>query len=127
MNLTNIYKNISAYDMKKFFELLAAPISGVVSIPLIISIYALYALMFHVGYIELVQPIAELYGYSLPTIPFWQWIAAITIISMLKYTFIPSRPNNPDKKELIWRQILSRIAGIFASMLVAFLINWIWL
>ena len=127
MNLTNIYKNISVYDMKKFFELLATPISGAISAPLIISIYALYALMFHVGYIELVQPIVELYGYMLPTIPFWQWIAVITIISMLKYTFTPSHPNNPDKKELMWKQILSRIAGIFASMFVAFLINWIWL
>lgn len=113
--------------MKKIFELLVTPFGGLISAPLIISIYALYALMFHVGYIELAQPIAELYGHTLPTVPFWQWIAVVTIISMFKYAFIPTRPNDPDKKELMWKLILTRIAGVFASMFVAFLINWIWL
>ena len=113
--------------MKKFLELLATPIGGLISAPLIITVYALYALMFHVGYIELVQPIAELYGHILPAVPFWQWIAAITLISMLKYTFVPTHPHDPDKNELIWKRILTRISGIFASMFIAFLINWIWL
>lgn len=113
--------------MKKFLELLITPIGGLISAPLIISIYALYALMFHVGYTELVQPIAELYGNILPAVPFWQWIAVVTIASMIKYAFVPSRPNDPEKKELMWKNILARIAGVFATMFIAFLINWIWL
>ena len=127
MNLIDIYKNTSGYKMKKFLELLATPIGGLISAPLIITVYALYALMFHVGYIELVQPIAELYGCVLPAVPFWQWIAAITLISMLKYVFVPTHPNDPDKKELIWKCILTRVGRLFASMFIAFLINWIWL
>lgn len=126
-NLIDIYKIISVYDMKKFFELLATPIGGILSAPLITLVYALYALMFHVGYTELVRPIAELYGYIPPTVPFWQWIAVITIISMFKYAFAPSRPNDPEKKELIWKNILTRIAGVFTTMFIALLINWIWL
>lgn len=113
--------------MKKFLELLVTPIGGLMSAPLIMSIYALYALMFHVGYIELVQPIAELYGHTLPTVPVWQWIAVVTIMSMIKYAFVPSRPNDPDKKELMWKNIIARIVGVFATMVIAFLINWIWL
>lgn len=113
--------------MKKFLELLATPFGGLISTPLIMSIYALYALMLHVGYIELIRPIAELYGHVPPMVPFWQWIAAITIISMLKYAFIPSKPADPDKKDLLWRHILTRIGGVFASIFIAFLINWIWL
>ena len=113
--------------MKKFLELLATPIGGLISAPLIITVYVLYALMFHVGYIELVQPIAELYGRILPAVPFWQWIATITLISMIERAFVPTHPNDPDKKELIWKSVLTRIGGVFASMFIAFLINWIWL
>lgn len=113
--------------MKKFLELVATPFGGLISTPLMISIFALYALMFHVGYTELVQPIAELYGHILPTIPYWQWLAFITIVSMLKYAFIPQKPFDPDNRELLWKLILTRIGGIFASIFIAIIINWIWL
>lgn len=113
--------------MKKFLELIATPLGGLFSAPLMISIFALYALMFRVGYVNLVQPIAELYGHNLPAVPYWQWLAFITIVSMLKYAFVPTKPLGPDKQELVWKHIITRIAGVFASMFIAIIINWIWL
>lgn len=113
--------------MKRFFELiLGTPIGGFLSAPLILAVFALYALMFHVGYVELAQPIASLYGVGLPDVPYWQWIAFCTIVSIFNCAFcgIKATPNDEAKR---WRLFLSHIGSIFGLIFLSFLINWIWL
>lgn len=110
---------------KKIFELLATPFGGLLSVPFVVSLFALYALMFHVGYTKLAQPIGALYGRTLPDVPGWQWVALLTICYMIKNAFAPAGPT-PDSGQ-IWRKFIGRLGAIFSSIFIALLINWIWL
>ena len=113
--------------MKRFFGLiLGTPIQGFISTPIALAVFALYALMFHVGYIELAQPIANLYGLNLPEVPYWQWIAFCTIVSIFICAFRGFRAASDDETKL-WRLFLSRIGSIIGLIFLSLLINWIWL
>lgn len=112
--------------MGKITNLITTPIAGFISAPIVLIYFFLYAFMLGTGWTQLVQPIAELYGYTLPTIPGYQWLAAVVLFVMCGQLW--HKQNKPvDDQEKMWRMFVSRVAGIFALIFSAYIINWIWL
>lgn len=112
--------------MGKITNLITTPVAGFISAPFVLVIFFLYAFMLGTGWTQLAQPIAELYGHTLPTIPGYQWLAAVTLFTMVGQLW--HKQNKPiEDQEKTWKMFISRVAGIFALIFSAYIINWIWL
>lgn len=107
-------------------KLISSILSGFLSAPLVIGWLALTAIVFNAIYDKVLAPIAGLYGYTWPDVPFWQWIVFGMLISFANFIFQPTRKNDFNKDEMT--AVVSKRIGLATCFFaLAYLINWIWL
>lgn len=109
--------------MKKF---LSTILSGMISGPIALVWYALSAVVFNVMYDKVVAPIAALYGHTLPDVPFWQWIVVGMLCNFITFIFRGTTDKSLTPEQSL--NLLGRRFSMWVCFLVmAYLINWIWL
>lgn len=107
-------------------KLISSIVSGFLSAPFVIGWLAIMSIVSDAIYDKVLAPIAALYGYDWPDVPFWQWIVAGMIISYINFIFQPTRKNEFTNDEMT-ATISKRIGLAACFFALAYLINWIWL
>lgn len=107
-------------------KLISTFLSGFLSSPIVLGWYALMAIVVNAIYDKVVAPIAGLYGYEWPDVPFWQWIVFCVLMAFVQFIFIPTRKSDATPNEQF--ELLGKRFGIATCFFaLAYLINWIWL
>lgn len=113
----------------KILNAILSPLSGALAAPFVLLWNAFVAWMLIVVYDNLALPIASLYGYQLPDVPFYCWLALGMVVNAIKFIILPLKPDSvdPSKKELHWDLFVQRCSMIFTIIYVSYIIKWIWL
>lgn len=101
-------------------------LSGIFSAPFTLGWFAIMAVVFDVIYDKVIAPIAGLYGHSIPDVPFWQWIVCGMLCNFITFIFrgTSDKTFTPDEA---WGLLGKRLAMGICFIVMAYIINWIWL
>ena len=105
-------------------KILSNIFAGFIASPLVLLWNAIMAVLFDAVYDNVIAPMAGLYGYDLPDVPFGRWVALTLIIMFIQYVFKPYRKNELSVEEQ--SELVAKKLGIGACIFaLSYLIKWI--